>query len=196
MNNDQIEIVVGMPEQHRETAATIYYAAFEQKLGPIFRDTAKAQTVLAASLDNRFAISAIHNEQLVGIAGFKTNEGHLVAIEPHHMTAAFGWLGGWTRILGLALFLRKLEPGTLLMDGLVVAADMRGKGIGSQLLEATVNYAREHGYARVRLDVVDTNPRAQQLYERKGFIATNSSSYPWLTRQFGFERMTTMIRQV
>ena len=48
----------------------------------------------------------------------------------------------------------------------------------------------------MRLDVVDTNPRARQLYERKGFVAVSSNTYPLTQRFFGFSGSTTMMKTV
>ncbi len=49
-----------------------------------------------------------------------------------------------------------------------VAAEARGTGIGSALLDALLSLAREQGYRAVSLSVDRQNP-AHRLYERKGF---------------------------
>ncbi|MEO1443817.1 MAG: GNAT family N-acetyltransferase, partial [Chloroflexota bacterium] len=170
--------------------------AFHQKLAPIFRNDEKALAVLREALDPNYAIVALHEDRLVGIAGFKDRNGNLVDIQPHHMTQVFGWFGGWIRLLGLVLFYRDFEEGVLLMDGIVVDASMRGKGVGSQLLDAVIQYAADNGFAHVRLDVIDTNPRARKLYERKGFTAVDEQTYPLMKRFFGFSGSTTMLKEI
>ncbi|MEM6284238.1 MAG: GNAT family N-acetyltransferase [Chloroflexota bacterium] len=191
-----IIITHGLADEHREQAAALYYQAFQQKLGPIFRSDEKALDVLRASLDPNYAIVALHGGNLAGLAGFKDGNGNFVDIQPEVMTHTFGWPGGWVRLLGLALFYRGFTDGVLLMDGIVVDAAMRGKGTGTLLLDAIIQYAADNGYAHVRLDVVDTNPRARQLYERKGFVAVEEQTYPLTKRFFGFSGSTTMLRQV
>jgi ribosomal protein S18 acetylase RimI-like enzyme len=52
--------------------------------------------------------------------------------------------------------------------GIGVASTARGKGIGSALLDALLELAREQGYRAVSLSVDRQNP-AQRLYQRKGF---------------------------
>jgi RimJ/RimL family protein N-acetyltransferase len=47
----------------------------------------------------------------------------------------------------------------------------------------------------VRLDVIDTNPRARALYERKGFVATGEQKLGPLKPVFGFSSATTLIKQ-
>jgi GNAT superfamily N-acetyltransferase len=49
-----------------------------------------------------------------------------------------------------------------------VAAEARGRGVGSALLDALLTLARERGYRAVSLSVDRQNP-ARRLYERKGF---------------------------
>lgn len=191
-----IQISLGLKPEHREKAAELYYAAFRQKFQPIFRDEVRAQQVLQAAFDENYVIVATYDGDIVGLAGFQEKEGNLLDVQPKHMTQVFGWLGGWIRIIAFSIFSRSAPAHILLMDGIVVDASMRGKGIGSRLLEEIVDLAREKGYEQVQLDVVDTNPRARQLYERKGFVATKTESYPFFQRIFGFGGSTTMLKAV
>lgn len=57
---------------------------------------------------------------------------------------------------------------TLYVANLGVAPELRGQGIGARLLHQQMNRARAEGKGKFALDVVATNPRAQQLYERLG----------------------------
>ena len=52
------------------------------------------------------------------------------------------------------------------------------------------------GYAEVRLDVIDNNPRARTLYERRGFVAGDTQYLGPLKYLFGFSAATTMVRTV
>ena len=49
-----------------------------------------------------------------------------------------------------------------------VVAEARGRGVGSALLDALVELAREQGHRALSLSVNRQNP-ARRLYERKGF---------------------------
>lgn len=195
-SQETVSVRIGLPAEHLQRAAELYYLAFRQKLHPIFRDERRGIDVLRQSLDPQYAIVALLADQLVGIAGFKTEAGNLIDIQPRSMTQSFGFLGGWLRLLGLALFARPTARGVLLMDGIVVNEALRGKGVGSKLLDAVMALAREQGYQSVRLDVVDSNPRARQLYERKGFAAVHSQRYPLLRYLFGFSGSTTMLNDL
>ncbi|KAB2847490.1 MAG: GNAT family N-acetyltransferase, partial [Hyphomicrobiaceae bacterium] len=70
-----------------------------------------------------------------------------------------------------------------------------GRGVGTLLLRAIKRKAGEHDCSNVRLDVIDTNPRAQQLYEREGFRAVAVRNLGPLRHLFGFRRATTMMAE-
>lgn len=50
-----------------------------------------------------------------------------------------------------------------------VVPELRGRGIGAQLVEHLLGIGRVQGRTTAGLDVAVTNPRAQRLYERLGF---------------------------
>jgi ribosomal-protein-alanine N-acetyltransferase len=54
---------------------------------------------------------------------------------------------------------------------LAVAAERRGQGVGSRLLDALLDEAARRGCARVTLEVEAASHAAQHLYARRGFTA-------------------------
>jgi GNAT superfamily N-acetyltransferase len=56
------------------------------------------------------------------------------------------------------------------VEDLVVASAMRGKGVGSALLEHAVAWARREGLTRLTLLTDRRNEQAQRLYARNGFV--------------------------
>ena len=66
-------------------------------------------------------------------------------------------------------------PGTVLLVAMFVARPARGRGIGARLVEAVVEQARTDGAGRVLLHVVETNPGAERLYARSGFVRTGAT---------------------
>jgi ribosomal protein S18 acetylase RimI-like enzyme len=93
---------------------------------------------------------------------------------------------------GLSLLLvRSPDSGELLLDGIAVAPAARGQGVGRTLLTAVAAFGQQHGYRAVALDVVNTNPAAQRLYERAGFTPVSVRRYPFM-RPFGFTAVTHM----
>lgn len=55
-----------------------------------------------------------------------------------------------------------------------VHPEARGKGVGDALLLATVESAKDAGFAELFLWVVENNTPAQRLYERHGFKRTGA----------------------
>lgn len=55
------------------------------------------------------------------------------------------------------------------INGLTVLEPWRGQGIGTALVHACEQRARERGQSRIGLAVADDNPRAAKLYARLGY---------------------------
>ena len=56
------------------------------------------------------------------------------------------------------------------LERIVVSNQMRGKGVGTQLLNWVDAKAREKNCKKVKLEVVSNNP-AKKLYERQGYVS-------------------------
>lgn len=54
--------------------------------------------------------------------------------------------------------------------GMYVARDLRGRGIGSRLLDSCIGWARGAGVYKITLQVWPHNTAAVALYERAGFV--------------------------
>jgi ribosomal protein S18 acetylase RimI-like enzyme len=192
MTSSSIIIQRGIPLELKSQAAKIYYEAFRQKLTPfIGADREQALRLLTADLNPEAAFIAVRSNQVLGVLGFHHAGAHLLDVRFGTIRQAFGLFGAiWRAGVGLLLERHPAE-GEMLMDGIAVHADARGQGVGSGLIQALFDFAQAQGYTTVRLEVVDTNPRAQQLYERLGFIAIKTESVPFL-RRLGFTAVTTM----
>lgn len=187
----------GFAADQRHAVARLFWQGFGGKLGRVMGPEARAVAFVESLLDPAFGLSAVGEDgELLGIAGFKTADGSFVGGSLADMAKVYGWLGGLWRGVLLELLERDPAPDVLLMDGVVVRADARGMGVGSALLDGIVAEAARRGLSGVRLDVIDSNPRARALYERKGFRATGTSHLGPLRHVFGFEAATTMVRPV
>lgn len=54
------------------------------------------------------------------------------------------------------------------LEDLIVSNKCRGKGLGTQLLDAVVTYGKELGVKRISWEVIDWNEPAITFYEKKG----------------------------
>lgn len=198
MTPDGWHIARGVRPEHTAAAAALYWDAFGAKLGKLLGPPERGRAFIERVLDPSHAISAIDDGgALLGLAGFKTAEGACVDGEFEDLVAVFGLASAVWRGALLAALERPVEPGRLLMDGIAVAPEARGRGVGTRLLDAIVDEAAARGADAVRLDVIDTNPRARALYARRGFEPVGTERTGWLYRRLlGFDSATTMIRRV
>ena len=194
---EPVRIAQGLAEEHREQAAALYLQAFRPLLRRFLGEGPRARDLLARSMNPGYAIVATCGGQLAGLAGYQDRDGNLFDVRWREMARSYGLVSGSVRLVAMGLLLsRKQRPGSLLMDGIAVAPEMRGQGIGTRLLAAVCEHARAGGYNAVRLDVLDNNPRARALYERKGFVPLRHEALPLLKPLFGFSGVTEMRKTV
>lgn len=179
-------------------AATVYYDAFAPKLDHLeLFASSREQSIrlLSRSMRPDLGFFALLDGQVVGVAGMQRGDGpRFYRIAWSTWTDEFGRLGGWRRFLWHRFGQQFARPqrDEIRVDGIAVAADARGRGIGTQLMAAVVGYARDHGFRAIVLEVVDTNPDAQRLYERLGFAVTKVEQYGRWAVPAGFGGATYM----
>jgi ribosomal protein S18 acetylase RimI-like enzyme len=188
-------IVEGAPEAQRGAIAALLQVAFIGKIGPVYGQGAAGRALLASRLQLDRCLVALEKDRLLGVAGYALG-GRRLIIPPGFVALlrarGLAGLPGWA---AAALLHRREPPDLLLMDGIAVAPALRGRGIGTLLLRAMCRLAARHGKRGVRLDVVDTNPRARDLYEREGFVAVADQHLGAFGRAvFGFSTATRLER--
>lgn len=192
-----MKVEIGFDDSERAQVAAMYWAAFGQKLGRVMGPAPRALAFIEDVLDPTHALCARDNiGTLLGVVGFKTYDSALVGGSWRDLARHYGWFGSTWRIMLLALLERDSENQRFLMDGIFVSDAAQGKGVGTALLDGICAEAAARGYTEVRLDVIDSNPRARALYDREGFVAGGVQRLGLLRHVFGFESATTMIRRV
>ncbi|MFD9047107.1 GNAT family N-acetyltransferase [Streptomyces zaomyceticus] len=186
----------GVPEGSEARVAALYWEAFGRKLGAALNPPDKARAFLAAHLHHDRGVTALVDGEVAGVAGYRLGGRGLTGGGASDVLAAYGALRGLHRLTLLALLERRPAARELVMDGIAVAPEHRGTGIGGRLLREIAAVAAEARCRRVRLDVIDVNPRARALYERHGFVAVRTENTPYLRGLMGFGAVTTMHRPV
>lgn len=190
-----VSIQRGIPAGQEKRAAALFYEAFEAKF-QAFASRAQVLAVLPQAFRREQALTALREGDLIGLAGIQHGRRSLFQVKFRPLVRLFGLFPALVRTLVLGLYRRPYRQGELLMDGLCVQAAWRGRGVGTRLLQAVLEFAREQGYRTVRLDVVDTNPGARRLYERQGFTAVRTIRTPFTRRRMGFGAVTTMVHEL
>lgn len=68
--------------------------------------------------------------------------------------------------------------GTAVLRVLLVHPDARGHGVGAQLVDACLAFARASGYARMRLWTTDQQKSARRIYLARGFKLARTEQHP------------------
>ncbi len=194
----QINYLNYLPDEFRASAIRLYFNALKEKLEPILGSDGRAQEVLTSNIASDKCLVAICDEKLVGIMGIQTNKGGFMNPGLKTMVKIYGILGGIVRMGGLAILHHTTSTDELYVDGVAVAYEMRGKGIGSCLFEMLERNASIKGIRTISLEVIDTNPRAMSLYEQLGFVVMKTQTL-WplnLFVKFPFRSATLMTKTI
>lgn len=187
----------GLERPQRPQAAQLYWRAFGGKLGRVMGPEPKALAFIERVIDpGHVIVAADAAGGVLGVIGFRTRCGSFVGGTKADLVAVYGRFGGFWRSLALQALAHDLPSGTIGIDGLAVAEEARGLGLGGALIEELCRTAQARGYGVVRLDVVDQNLRARALYDRLGFAVTGRADR-WLTAAvFGYRTAVAMERRL
>lgn len=193
---DPVTILRGLPPEHEKAAAELFWESFGGKLGKLMGPDARGIGFFAATINPDRVIAAVDSEGvLLGIAAYKMHGQGFSAGGLRDLFRHYG-IGAFWRALPLAMLERDAPKDSLQMDGICVAAKARGRGVGSALLAELFSFAAKQGFAKITLDVIDTNPRARALYQRLGFQAVSIENTGPFRHLLGFRQATKMHRSV
>ncbi len=107
----------------------------------------------------------------------------------------------WGRLLrkaGLALLDHATAADEWYVFCIAVSEKVRGQGIGSHLFTRLEEQALQRGATKLSLQVINTNPRAEALYKRLGFVSRKRTPLWPFNRLLGwsFESALLMIKEL
>lgn len=199
---DGITIEHSLPQHLRAAGVALFEEAFGDKMRMAVPDRGRRMAFMSRVYVADHFIVALRDGQLLGMAGLRTKGepfgGGIMDIgwDPRAHRDLLGWRGAVRAVLGLRLADHRPAADEVYVDGIAVAPAARGLGIGTRLLDEVRVVAAGLGKPWVRLDVIDTNPRAQALYERVGYRVTKVQSFRFLERWTGFGGIISMELQV
>ncbi len=161
-------------------------------------DSVRATRVLARHLVPACCLAAICNDKLVGLLGVQTAQGGFFSPPVASLISEYGVVEGVYRYMGLFFLHREAVSDEWYVDGIAVDKNMRGKKVGTALLNYLEVMARENNIRKISLDVIDTNRKARSLYSRLGFVETSQSSiWPFNhIYEFPFKTVITMEKEL
>jgi ribosomal protein S18 acetylase RimI-like enzyme len=193
------EIVRGLDGDHAGEAAALLYDAFEVKVLHELRPRSReqAERVFLESMEPARALAAIDGDgSVLGVAGIGRKGAPFMQLRLGLLVREFGLGGGlWRRAYSLMETLAApISKHVSRIEVLAVRSDSRGAGVGRALLEAAVAAADEAGARAITLEVVDTNGRARDLYERVGFEHVRTIRSGAITSGSGYQAIHFMRR--
>ena len=196
MSENDVKIEFGIAEKYMTQAAEIYYDAFRVKLASLKGSRERVVALLAKIFNPQQGIVAIQEGQCVGLAGLHFDGQYFTKIKASVFVEGLGWFYGLMGFMAFHAFEPKIAKDEMRIECLAVAPDTRGQGIGTLLLKNVDELARSKVFSAVRLEVVDTNPNAQRLYERQSFQVTRTQHYPLFRNLAGYSAVNTMIKKL
>ncbi|WP_369808039.1 GNAT family N-acetyltransferase [Leucobacter chinensis] len=187
-----VRINEGFTEPERGSVSALYWEAFGRKLQHGFINEATGLATLQNALRKTHMLVAREEGHILGICGFHQGETGAANLSWANLRQSLSIPAALRASFVLSLLERRGDPDALVLDGICVGQTARGRGIGSSLLEAAANKARQAGAKTVKLSVIDENPRARALYERHGFRATGHERLGPLAALYGFNGYTRM----
>ena len=150
---------------------------------------AKAYTLPKHDLSYQHVTFAERNNVIVGMFSGYTAADHRRSSDLPMREAAGG---APLRMMVISLlfapllsFIDAVPDGDFYLQAIAVEPELKGKGVGSTLLEAAEEFARERGAQRISLDVFVGNHIACDLYKRRGMRVV--SQWPKRLRIPGFK---------
>jgi len=201
----RLETSLGVPEDQRVRVASIFYEAFETEFDKVFGPRERAVPIISRHLRNDRTVVAISGGVVVGFAGLKFKGKGFIDMSFWQLLQELGF--GILRLIFLGccfvifrqiwMFLNRPREKEIVVEAMVVIGNMRGKGIGSSLMNFIIDFGHYGGYEQIRFSIVDVNVRARRLFERIGFkeARVRRVLFPW-NRIFGFNAAVEMIYKI
>ncbi|MFX0078505.1 MAG: GNAT family N-acetyltransferase [Candidatus Hermodarchaeota archaeon] len=173
-----IEIQWGIPKDQYLRTARIIYESFEHKFRYTLGPREKAIAFIGSRMNDKYALVALKEGKVIGIAGAKTIEGELIQSNLIQWLRTYHLCALRTFVVALPFLLRRKQKDVFELIYLSVTNEARGHGIGTRIVKEFIRYAKSEGFLCVLLEVIDENVRAKTLYERLGFKTVKHEKVP------------------
>lgn len=179
----------------RLAIASIIQEAFWDKMAWYFHKVSKEEAfiLIEKAITYNMGFYYKENDKVLGVALLSRTGVPYLNIGPE-IRKKIGFWRGW--LLSISYGMMSKRKDQLYLQMLGVSPMSRGKGVGTKMLTYLFALAREEGMKKVILDVIDTNPKAKNLYEREGFVLTKYINTKLFTRNMGFNGVYIMQKTI
>jgi len=160
-------------------------SSLHEKLLPVLGKKEKALSLLQQSYSQQNCFFVTTEKSIVAFLAFKTKKGGFINPSFSDFFTVYG-VYGFIKAIVLGMINYHPQEKELYLEAIAVDKNLRGKGIGSQLIQHFFKYAEKNDYKTVSLEVVDTNTKAFSLYKNLGFYVEKKSSLGILKYIFHF----------
>lgn len=175
----------------RQQLTNLTYDAFSEKFQVLFSSPQSTWQVLYHTIEPQQAFFIERDQSLCGFLGYCSRQGSYYHFpEPTLRSLLPGRLYPQA-LKRLRYFQSPLTPDTFYIEALAVSPAVRHQDIAGKLIRHTQQYARNHGYRQLALDVASNNLAAQKLYQKHGFTYHHYRSVPF--ELFGFTHFEHLI---
>jgi len=188
-----IKILNKLDKSYYSDAVCIFYEAFEQKIRAFIKSKEKALSIYEKSLIPDKIFPAVLDNKIVGFAGLQHNGRSFIEVKYATLRLYYNPFKSAFIYQIFKLMTPKIKKDTVRIDSIAVLKPYRSMGIGTMLINEVFDFARKNGLKKVRLEVVDTNPKAKALYERMGFVQEKKVNYYFFARTAGFSSEYIMV---
>ncbi|WP_435300453.1 GNAT family N-acetyltransferase [Timonella sp. A28] len=188
----ETHISQGFAEEERNEVGSIYWEAFHKKFRHAFPNHDIGKSAIQQAMSPDHVLVARTDGKVSGVCGFYENGTGALDLSWALLTQLMPTSQALKAALVLGMLSRNEKKPILVLDGICVSSTHRSLGIGSALLAATIERARNTNQRAVRLSVINTNPRAEALYRREGFQPTTTRALGPFSRLYGFTHYTIM----
>ena len=190
------DIAIGFNEAERARVGSLYWEAFRQKLRPAFNNEAIGLRVVRAAMRADRMLVARVDGTVAGVCGYYDRGSGAADLSWRALRQVLPRGQAVRASLALSVLARQEKDRLLVLDGICGDSAHRGDGIGTALLAAAEQYARDRGLAAVRLSVIDRNPRAEKLYRRRGYMPVDRGALGLLGFVYGFDKYIVMDKEL
>lgn len=170
MIESNIICLASLEDEKKQQAVEVFVDGFKNVMS-FTKDETELKELFLQAFDYSLLYAYVYKDRVVGVLGLGTNEKRVAHFDVDVCQKIFGTVKGYiiSKQLGMILETPTVKNDTdLYIDYLTTDVSMRGKGIGTKLLDFACQLP---GYQECYIEVLSKNIKAKRLYEMLGFKA-------------------------